>query len=148
MRIWRTSLLVAGIHDCGLAAYHFVLPHHMQWRRGLEGVADSLVWALFALNFSWSLLLFLVGCLVIDAARRGPRAGPFARRTIFTVGLFWMVHGLYTWANPFPLPVSLQWLGVVFGVFPVIVVILHWLPLVVAWAGDRAEVSRAMAGTT
>jgi hypothetical protein len=50
---------------------------------------------------------------------------------VFAVGLFWVIHGTYTWFNPFPLPGALRWLSVVFGVFPVIAVVLHWLPLVV-----------------
>ncbi|HVS31486.1 MAG TPA: hypothetical protein VMS98_08520 [Thermoanaerobaculia bacterium] len=128
---WRIPLLLAGLHDCGLAAYHFFLPYHMQWRRGLDGVADSLVWALFALNFSWSLLLLLAGALIVYASGLGVRGGKFARLTVFTVGLFWAIHGLYTWVNPLPLPPSLLWLRVVLGVFPVVVILLHWLPLLV-----------------
>src|SRR5688572_7188364 len=92
-KAWKILLLMAGIHDCGLAAYHFFLPVHWQWDRGLEGVPPSLVWALYALNFSWSLLVLLIGMLVIYAALLGPSAGAFMRRTIFTVGLFWAIHG-------------------------------------------------------
>ena len=126
---WRIPLLIAGLHDCALAAYHFFLPYHMQWRRGLTDVADSLVWALFALNFSWSLLVLLAGALVVYASGLGPAAGRFARVTIFAIGLFWAIHGLYTWLNPLPLPRSLLWLRVVLGFFPVVVVLLHWWPL-------------------
>jgi hypothetical protein len=108
-----------------------VLPYHMGWRRGLEGVAGSLAWALYALNFSWSMLVLLVGGLVFYAAKLGPPGGPFLRRTVFTVGLFWSIHGVYTWLNPLPLPRSMVALRYVLGLFPVIVVILHWLPLVV-----------------
>jgi hypothetical protein len=130
-RLWFVLLGVAGVHDCGLALYHSVLPYQMQWRSGLDGVADSLVWALFALNFSWSLLLFLTGCLVLYAAKLGPSAGGFARRLVFAVGLFWTIHGAYTFVNPLPLPRSLAWLRYALGAFPVLVVILHWVPLVV-----------------
>lgn len=128
-RLWIVSLGLAGIHDCGMALYHFVLPYHMGWQRGLEGVPDSLAWALFALNFSWSLLMFLVGSLVLYAARLGPMAGLFARRMILAVGLFWALHGAYTWLNPLPLPEALRWLRYVLGAFPLLVIVLHWLPL-------------------
>jgi hypothetical protein len=104
----------------------------MNWRSGLDNVADSLVWALFALNFSWSLLVFLAGALVMYAAFLGAAAGKFARVTVFAVGLFWAIHGTYTWLNPLPLPPSLSWLRIMLGVFPVVVVLLHWLPLFVA----------------
>ncbi len=128
---WWLSLGLAGVLECGIALYHAVLPYHMEWARGLSGVPDSLAWAIFALNFSWSLLVFLAGCLIIYAARLGPAAGRFAKRTVFTVGLFWLIHGFYTWLNPLPLPASLVWLRALLGGFPVIVVALHWLPLAV-----------------
>ena len=138
-RRWSVSLGFAGVIGGSMALYHFVLPYHMGWRRGLEGVPDSIVWALFALNFSWSLLVLLAEILVLYAARLGPEAGAFARRTVFTVGLFWGIHGAYTWFNPLPLPAKLTWLRVVLGAFPALVVVLHWLPL----ATSRAQSGRA-----
>src|SRR6266487_1517056 len=126
---WRLALGIAGVLECSIALYHAVLPYHMQWARGLGGVPDSLVWAIFALNFSWSVVVFLSGCLIIYAAFLGPAAGRFAKRTVFVMGLFWLIHGLYTWQNPLPLPPSLVWLRALLGAFPVIVVALHWLPL-------------------
>ena len=128
---WRLSLGLAGALECGIALYHAVLPYHLEWARGLGGVPDSLVWAIFALNFSWSVLVFLVGCIIIYAAGLGPAAGRFAKRTVFVVGLFWLIHGLYTWLNPLPLPPTLVWLRALLGGFPAIVVALHWLPLAV-----------------
>ncbi len=130
-RLWFVLLCLAGVHDCGMAAYHLVLPWHMGWRQGVGDAAHSLVWALFALNYSWSVLLFLTGCLVFYAARLGPLAGSFPRRTVFTVGLFWVLHGAYTFVSPLPLPPSLWLLRYALGVFPVVVVALHWAPLVV-----------------
>jgi hypothetical protein len=125
---WSIPLVVAGVHSCILASYHFVLPFHMGWARGLEGVPDSLVWALFALNFSWSALVFLTGVLAIRAGRIGP-GERFVRLTVFTIGLFWAIHGVYTWIQPLPLPRSLQVLKLVLWAFPLVVVALHWLPL-------------------
>jgi hypothetical protein len=138
-RLWLVLLVVAGIHDCGMALYHLVLPYHMSWREGLEGVADSLVWALFALNFSWGMLVLLIGSLVLYAAKLGPPGGAFVRRTVFTVGLFWGIHGAYTWLNPLPLPRSMMALRYALRLFPVVVVTLHWLPLVMYRAGYRRE---------
>ena len=126
---WFVMLLLAGIHDCAIASYHFVLPFQFGWERGLHGVPASIVWSLYALNFSWSLLLLLTGGLILYAAILGPAAGVFARRTVFAVGLFWAIHGAYTWLNPFPLPNSLAWLKYTMAAFPAITVALHWLPL-------------------
>lgn len=60
-RLWSISVGLAGIHDCGMALYHLVLPYHWGWRQGLDSVAASLVWALFALNFSWVSCFFSSG---------------------------------------------------------------------------------------
>lgn len=139
---WAVSLGLAGVLDCGMALYHSVLPYHMGWREGLVGVPDSIVWALFALNFSWSVLVFLAGGLVIYAAMLGPEAGVFARRTVFAVGLFWVVHGSYTWLKPLPLPGSFVWLRYLLGLFPAVMVVIHWLPL----ARDRTRAGRESAG--
>jgi hypothetical protein len=138
-RLWLVLLLLAGIHDCGIALYHLVLPYQMSWRQGLEGVADSLVWALFALDFSWSVLVFLVGSLVLFAAKLGPPGRPFMRRTILTVGLFWGIHGAYTWLKPLPLPRSMTALRYALGLFPIVAVALHWLPLLMYRADYRWE---------
>ena len=130
-RLWSVSLGVAGFVDCSLALYHLILPYHMAWRSGLVGVPDSLSWALFGLNFSWSVLLFLTGCLIFHAAWLPLPVDKFVTRTLFTVGLFWMIHGVYTWLNPLPLPGAYQWLAIALAAFPAVAAALHWLPLIV-----------------
>lgn len=147
-RLWSWSLSIAGFTGGSMALYHFVLPYHMGWRDGLVGTPDSIVWAVFALNFSWSLLVLLAEVLVLYAAKVGSSAGTFARRTVFTVGLFWAIHGAYTWLNPLPLPSSLLWLRYVLGAFPVVVVLLHWLPLVVSPATSPRESPREGGAST
>ena len=130
-RLWSVSLGLAGFLDCSLALYHLILPYHMAWHRGLVGVPDSLAWALFALNFSWSVLVFLTGCLVLYAARLPLLVNKFVTSTLFAVGLFWMIHGVYTWLNPLPLPGTLRWLALVLAAFPAVAAVLHWLPIMV-----------------
>lgn len=128
-RGWTILLTIAGIHSCLLASYHFVLPYQWNWESGLRGVPSSIHWALYALNFSWSLLVFLTGAMVVRAAFLEPDAHRFARTFVFVIGLFWAIHGIYTVMNPLPMPRSLQVLKYALAVFPVIVVTLHWLPL-------------------
>jgi hypothetical protein len=103
----------------------------MHWALGLTGVPDSLVWALFALNFSWSILMLLTGLLVFYAAQQAPPVGKFTRATVFVVGLFWVIHGAYTWLHPLPLPATLRLLQLFLMAFPLVAATLHWLPL--AW---------------
>lgn len=128
-RLWSVSLGLAGFVDCSLALYHLILPYHMAWRRGLVGVPDSLAWALFALNFSWSVLVFLMGCLVFYASRMTLPVNRFVTTTLFAIGLFWVIHGVYTWFNPLPLPAAFHWLAVVLAALPAVAALLHWLPL-------------------
>ncbi|MEO8185785.1 MAG: hypothetical protein ABI580_00275 [Burkholderiaceae bacterium] len=92
---------------------------------------DSLAWALFALNFSWSVLVFLIGCLVFYVARLTLPVDRFVKITLFAAGLFWTIHGAYTWLNPLPLPGALRWLTGVLIAFPAVAAALHWLPLLV-----------------
>jgi len=113
-----------------MAGYHFFLPTHMGWGAHLDGIPSSIAWALFALNFSWSLLLFLTGALILLVARTGPGAGTFARTFVFMVGLFWLIHGAYTWLNPLPMPAFLAVLKFVLAAFPLLTIALHWGPLV------------------
>jgi hypothetical protein len=127
-RLWSASLGAAGILDCGMAGYHFFLPAHMGWAGHFHG-APAIEWALYALNFSWSLIVLLSGLLVLPAARLGPGAGTFARRFVFTVGLFWLLHGAYTWVHPLPMPAFLRMLQVFLLVFPAVTAGLHWWPL-------------------
>lgn len=128
-RIWSVSLIAAGFLDCSLGLYHSFLPYHMQWRQGLGGVPDSLTWALFALNFSWSVLVFLVGCLMFYAARMRLPVDGFVKATLLAAGLFWLAHGAYTWLHPLPLPPTYGWLKVALQAFPLVAVTTHWLPL-------------------
>ena len=125
---WFVLLALAAFQDCALALYHFFLPYQFGWGRALHGVPASITWALYALNFSWSLLTLVAGALVFYAAIIGP-ASAFVRRTVFAIGLFWLIHGAYTWINPFPVPRALAWLHYAIGAFPIVVVTLHWLPL-------------------
>src|SRR5688572_24467087 len=128
-KLWSVALGAAGVLDCSMAGYHFFLPVHMGWGAHVQGIPTSIEWALYALNFSWSLLLLLTGVLVLQVARLGPDAGTFARRFVFVVGLFWLIHGAYTWLNPFPMPASLAALQLGLALFPVLTVALHWGPL-------------------
>jgi len=132
-KLWFVALGLAGVLECGMALYHFVLPYHMGWAQGhgVENLPDSMAWALYALNFSWSLLLVCVSSLIIYAAALGPTTGTFMRRAVFTVGLFWAIHGTYVWFNPMPLPDRLVWLKFVLAAFPATLVVLHWIPLMV-----------------
>jgi hypothetical protein len=127
-----------------VALAHFGLQY--EWR-GVDGgsLPAQLRWALFALNFSWSTVVLAVGILMVYAARLNTNT-PFLRATIFSVGLFWTIHGIYMVVMPMPVPARLAWIQGPIVAFPMMVVLLQWLPLVVARdqsAVPRTSVSRS-----
>jgi hypothetical protein len=120
-----------------MALSHFVLQYEWHQWRGLEILPHRMAWTLFALNFSWGVLLLGASGLVLYAAILGPAADIFTRRTVFIVGLFWAIHGIYVWMNPMPLPSRLLWLKFLLAAFPATMVALHWVPLLVS--GEARE---------
>jgi len=102
--MWKALLIIAGLHDSAIGAYHLVLPRQWNWAAGLQTVPPSLVWGIYIINYSWSLLILTIAGLIFYAAAQGPTASLFARRVVFAVGLFWAFHGTYLWLNPVPVP--------------------------------------------
>jgi hypothetical protein len=142
--LWFVALGLAGLLECGMAVAHFGLQY--EWYRfgDFRAWPAYLAWALFALNFSWSVLLLGVGGLVLYAARL-TSDGAFMRTAVFVVGLFWAIHGLYVWLVPMPLPNRLLWLRVPLVVFPAVVVALHWAPLFATRSRSVTRLSTAAA---
>jgi hypothetical protein len=129
-RLWFGLLVTAGILQGGMALAHFGLQYEWSLLRDFGTLPPQLAWALFALNFSWGVLLLAISGLVLYAAKIGPGGGRFVPRFVFLIGLFWLVHGTYVWLVPMPLPAQLQWIRYPLVAFPVVIVALHWIPLV------------------
>ena len=130
-RLWLVLLTAAGVLEGGMALAHFGLQYEWSLLRDFGNLPAQLAWALFALNFSWGVLLLAISGLVLYAAKLGPAAGAFVRRFVFLVGLFWLIHGAYVLAVPMPLPPQLQWIRFPMAAFPVMIIALHWVPLFV-----------------
>jgi len=127
-RTWRVSLLIAGLLQIGMALAHFYL--HYEWQRSdLSGIPAQLAWGLFALNFSWAVLVLGIGALIARAAGLNA-AEPFVRLTLWTVTMFWTAHGIYLLIAPMPLPPPLLWLRAPILAFPALVVALHVVALI------------------
>jgi hypothetical protein len=108
----------------------------------METLADRIVWALYVLNFSWSVLVLVTGTLVAYAALKGPTTSPFTRRALFAIGLFWAIHASYQAIYPMPLPNRLLWLQFLLPILPVAFAILLWIPLAVS--GERRLAAHAV----
>jgi hypothetical protein len=140
-RSWTWTLTAAGVLQIGMALAHFGLQY--EWR-GVDGgsLPTQLRWALFALNFSWSALVLLVGGLIIYGARLDPRA-PFVRALIVVVAIFWAVHGIYMVVEAMPLPPRLAWIQGPIVAFPATLILLHGVALLAT--KRRARITAAAA---
>ncbi len=136
-RAWVVLLGIAGLLECSMAIAHFGL----QWEwRGVDftGIPAQLAWALFALNFSWAVLLLAVGSLVLYAAA-GDSASAFVQRLMIVLGAFWAIHGAYITIIPMPLPERLSWLRAPLLAFPATLIALHWTAVVLARRSSSRE---------
>jgi hypothetical protein len=130
-RLWAWTLTAAGLLQIGMAIAHFGLQY--EWR-GVDGgsLPPQLLWALFALNFSWSTLVLLVGGLTLYAGRLDPTA-PSVRTLVAIVAVFWTVHGIYMVVEPMPVPPRLAWIQAPIVAFPASVILLSGL----AWLSTK-----------
>jgi hypothetical protein len=127
IKTWTVALTAAGLLQIGMAIAHFYLQY--DWR-GVDGgsLPAQLRWALFALNFSWSTLVLLVGGLTIYAGRRDPHAA-IVRALVLIVAVFWTVHGIYMVVEPMPVPPRLAWIQGPIAAFPATLILLHGVAL-------------------
>ena len=121
-------LSVAALKNIALPGYHFVLPLHVQWEKGLKSTPDMLAWALYELNFTWSLLVLICGVLLWRIVKKQQYTEPFAQKFIAGMGLYWLIHAIGLLVMPPPMPESLAGLRSVLLVFPFVVSALHFMP--------------------
>jgi hypothetical protein len=128
-KAWKWALTAAGFLQIGMAIAHFGLPTVFQWSSVSGGnLPPILSWALFALNFSWSTLVLLVGGLTIYAGRLDPRAAS-VRALVLIVAVFWTIHGIYMVVEPMPVPPRLAWIQGPIVTFPATLILLHGVAL-------------------
>jgi len=131
---WWIPVGLAGALTSAMAIAHFGLQWEWHQITDFGNLPPQLQWALFALNFSWGVLLLGVGALVVSAAARGA-ADAMARRLVLVVGGFWAVHGMYVAFVPMPLPPQLVWLRAPLLAFPATLVVLHSVALAATISG-------------
>jgi|SRR6185503_611897 len=121
-KAWTWALTAAGFLQVGMAIAHFGLQY--EWR-GVDGGSfpPQLRWALFALNFSWSTLVLLLGGLTVYAARLHPTT-ELVRTLVLIVAVFWTIHGVYMVVEPMPVPQRLAWIQGPIVAFPATVILL------------------------
>jgi len=138
-KAWTWTLTAAGLLQIGMAIAHFGLQY--EWR-GVDGgsLPPQLRWALFALNFSWSTLVLLVGGLFVNAARLNPRT-ELVRTLVLIVAVFWTIHGVYMVVEPMPVPQRLAWIQGPIVAFPATLVALLGIALLSTKRSSRPAAS-------
>jgi hypothetical protein len=125
LRMRQTFIVIYAFALTGIlvmAGYHFFLPTHMHWAEGMVDAPVMLSWALNALNFLWSLVTLCFSGLLLIHLRK-PRVDAGAKRTASNMFcLYWVLHAVFLYLNPPMLPPQLQWIPMLFLVFPVLTV--------------------------
>lgn len=141
-KAWTWALTAAGLLQIGMALAHFGLQY--EWRGVDSGsLPPQLRWALFALNFSWSTLVLLLGGLTVYAARLNPRTD-LVRMLVLIVAVFWTIHGVYMVVEPMPVPQRLAWIRAPIVAFPATVILLLGFTLL-STREDRKAAASAVA---
>jgi hypothetical protein len=117
----RTFITIYGfalITILAMAGYHFYLPTHMHWAEGMVGAPVMLQWALDALNYLWSLVTLCFAGLMVLYLRK-PRLDATAKRLASNIFcLYWVLHAVFLYFYPPALPPHLQWIPMLFLIFP------------------------------
>src|ERR1041385_3099917 len=131
---WTAALMLAGLLQVGIAAVHFRL---LAWvGADRASLPPQLGWGLFTLNFSWSLLVMLIGIRTLYATKVNANER-FVRVVVAAAALFWAVHGLYVALTPMAVPPRLAWIQAPIVAFPFSVAAL----LLIALVGSRSRMS-------
>ncbi len=125
MTLYRIGLIKAA----AVTGYHFFLPTHFNWQRGLDNTPDILSWSLMTLNFDWSMITFLFAILLFWFSFSAKENSIVKRQVAAVYAIFWVSHLIYIFTHPTPFPASLAWIGQLFlgfGSITTILLLLGW----------------------
>lgn len=99
----KALLVIASILTIMMAIPHFFVPFIFPWERLIKDLYPPIKWALFAMNFFFSLLLLWGGLLTLISTLKWT----ITRRMRYWIhggmGLFWLVGAIYEIVFPFPI---------------------------------------------
>lgn len=99
----RVFGIIASVISVIMGLSHFAVPFVFPWESLINGLYPPIQWALFAMNFFFSLLLLWGGLLTLAAALKW-QINARMRVWIFGgMGLFWCIGAVYEIIFPFPM---------------------------------------------
>ena len=112
-RIASIALAIAASSSSAMGAYHFFLPSMFHWDADVKQIPSVIQWALFSINFFFSVLLLAGGILTFFTLRALRRSWHPDRGILFAMSGFWLLNTLYQILIPMPMPARLWPLHVV-----------------------------------
>jgi hypothetical protein len=128
-RFARNTLVIAGGLSVTMALYHFFLPIHFHWAKFVEEIPAAIRWGLFAINFFFSFLLFVIGVFVLATAWNRSHTQPTALMIVGGGASFWLVNFAYLMISPIPMPPSMYLVKLALQFYSFAALILHGIPL-------------------
>ncbi|MFW6015155.1 MAG: hypothetical protein ACOCRK_01810 [bacterium] len=99
----KKLIVIASILTILMAVPHFFVPFIFPWESLTKELYPTLKWALFAMNFFYSLLLLWGGLLSLNAILRWRISNEIKYYLFGGLGLFWLIGAIYEIIYPFPI---------------------------------------------
>lgn len=130
MNNFNKKLLTIGcLQTMGMAIYHFFLPFQFQWTKFLPEGLPTINWALIGLNNYFSFNLLVVSFfLFYHLKTKSDKIHTIKVLSMITI-CFWCFSAIYQIIKPMPLPIHLDWLGLVLPGIAILNVFLFLIPL-------------------
>ncbi|MEA2021519.1 MAG: hypothetical protein U9N08_03495 [Candidatus Caldatribacteriota bacterium] len=118
IKLARLSCIIASTLTIMIAVSHFFIPFIFPWGSLIEELYPSIKWALFAMNYFFSLLLLLGGVFSLVAEFKWGRVKGIRKCILGGMTFFWLAGTIYEIVYPFPI-IEARWIlpGVAFIIF-------------------------------
>lgn len=118
-RFTKTALIIATANSFLIGGYHLILPYQWNWHEFTSSIPSMIEWALYAMNFLFSILLLILASLAFLSTRQHYVHLPITKSLLAGCSLFWLANICYQMVVPLPVPESfffmtLSFLGAAF----------------------------------
>lgn len=102
-KLSRLSCIIASVLTVVMGLSHFFVPFIFPWERLIEELYPPIRWALFAMNYFFSLLLVWGGLLTLVTEFKWRSVKGLRKCILSGMGLFWLLGTIYEIIYPFPI---------------------------------------------
>lgn len=105
-RFTKTALIIAVANAFLIGGYHLILPYQWDWHSHTGELPSMIEWALYALNFLFSILLLILASLAFLSTRKQFFHPPITKALFAGCSLFWLADICYQLLVPIQVPSS------------------------------------------